>query len=172
MWYPTLSDLIIYAIVFVISALFRYLWLLQYYFTSITPPRLRKPCVGRNIEDSDADLYAEYHGGKMTPESTSSSEGSVIERTRILERRVDRKNISKEPRYCRLTPDLSNTINTNFASIHQQTDHGEGQSFDFHGWFEGIYEEHHRMTRETSAGSMTPVSPYDDELRARSWSQG
>nr|KAG5700923.1 hypothetical protein BaRGS_034208 [Batillaria attramentaria] len=83
--------------------------------------RRRKPCLGRNIEDSDADLYAEYHGGKMTPESTSSSEGSLIERTRAFERRIERNRQAME-RYSEFTPDLTSTINTDFASMEPQSD--------------------------------------------------
>ena len=147
---------------------------------SITPPRRRKPCLGRNIEDSDADLYAEYHEGKMTPESTSSSEGSSIERSRAFERRVERNRLVME-RQSELTPDLASTINTDFASMAPQPAGGDGQGFDFQGWFQGVYEEHHRRVRETppqardqrvhSATDGTFLAPPDDH-RARSWSQG
>lgn len=44
------------------------------------PPSRRRPCVGRNIEDSDADLYAEYHGGKLG--SRSSSDASLHDSSR------------------------------------------------------------------------------------------
>ncbi|KAK3733745.1 hypothetical protein RRG08_026859 [Elysia crispata] len=47
---------------------------------SSIPPCRRKPCLGRNIEDSDADLYAEYHGGGLG--SRSSSETSLHDNQR------------------------------------------------------------------------------------------
>ena len=151
---------------------------------SITPPRRRKPCLGRNIEDSDADLYAEYHEGKMTPESTSSSEGSFIERSRAFERRVERNRLVME-RQSELTPDLAATINTDFASIAAQPSGSGGnsssQGFDFQGWFQGVYEEQRCAVREAplqvreqrvhSAGDGAFLSPPEDH-RVRSWSQG
>ncbi|KAK7488750.1 hypothetical protein BaRGS_00020047 [Batillaria attramentaria] len=148
---------------------------------SITPPRRRKPCLGRNIEDSDADLYAEYHGGKMTPESTSSSEGSLIERTRAFERRIERNRQAME-RYSEFTPDLTSTINTDFASMEPQSDSVGSQGFDFQRWVEGVYEEHRDMLRESSsqlrerrvqsANEANLLLPPEDEWRSRSWSQG
>ncbi|XP_070211949.1 sterol regulatory element-binding protein cleavage-activating protein-like isoform X2 [Littorina saxatilis] len=148
---------------------------------SITPPRRRKPCVGRNIEDSDADLYAEYHGGKMTPESTSSSEGSFIERCRAFERRAERNRLAIE-RYEELTPDLASTINTDFASIPVKGEHADSESgFDFHGWFQGVYDEHRRSVTETpqlAREQRIHSSPDDaflsvpEDQRCRSWSQG
>ncbi|XP_076472128.1 sterol regulatory element-binding protein cleavage-activating protein-like [Babylonia areolata] len=145
---------------------------------SITPPRRRRPCLGRNIEDSDADLYAEYHGGKMTPESTSSSEGSFIERTRAFERRAEK---TRQANMSELIPDLASTINTNFSSMPAQPVSSSSQGFDFQRWFEGVHEEHHRIARDIalqnrehrvrSVSDGTSLTPPDD-LRVRSWSQG
>ncbi|XP_064598999.1 LOW QUALITY PROTEIN: sterol regulatory element-binding protein cleavage-activating protein-like [Liolophura sinensis] len=50
----------------------------------VTPPMKRKPCVGRNVEDSDADLYAEFHEDDFTrklhagPPGASSFRGGVL----------------------------------------------------------------------------------------------
>lgn len=46
--------------------------------TSITPESLRKPCVGRNIDDSDADLYAEYHGDRTGSHNNSNEDFSSL----------------------------------------------------------------------------------------------
>jgi len=105
--------------IFIVILYFRNWLSISCFFSSfsITPPRRRKPCLGRNIEDSDADLYAEYHGGK-TPESTSSSEfdGSYLDRCRSLERRSEKNRLALE-RPDEFLPDLASTINTDFASI-------------------------------------------------------
>ena len=116
----------------------------------------------------------------MTPESTSSSEGSFIERSRAFERRVERNRLVME-RQSELTLDLSSTINTDFASIPTQPASAGSQGFDFQSWFQGVYEEHHRMVREAppqareqrvhSAGDSTFLTLPDDH-RGRSWSQG
>lgn len=120
----------------------------------------------------------------MTPESTSSSEGSFIERSRAFERRVERNRLVME-RQSDLTPDLAATINTDFASIAVQPTGSGGnsssQGFDFQGWFQGVYEEQRRVVREAppqvreqrvhSAGDGAFLSPPEDH-RVRSWSQG
>ena len=120
----------------------------------------------------------------MTPESTSSSEGSFIERSRAFERRVERNRLVME-RQSELIPDLAATINTDFASIATQSTGSGGnsssQGFDFQGWFQGVYEEQRHAVREAplqvreqrvhSAGDGAFLSPPEDH-RVRSWSQG
>lgn len=120
----------------------------------------------------------------MTPESTSSSEGSFIERSRAFERRVERNRLVME-RQSELTPDLAATINTDFASIAAQPavsgGNSSSQGFDFQGWFQGVYEEQRRAVREAplqvreqrvhGAGDGAFLSPPEDH-RVRSWSQG
>ncbi|KAL8598351.1 hypothetical protein ACOMHN_047672 [Nucella lapillus] len=144
---------------------------------SITPPRRRRPCLGRNIEDSDADLYAEYHGGKITPESTSSSEGSFIERPpRAFDRRAEK---CRQGNLSELIPDLASTINTNFASLPREAvSSSSSQGFDFQRWFEGVDEDgmardfclyREQRVRSVSDGASLTSS---DDLRVRSWSQG
>ena len=64
------------------------------------------------MDDSDADLYAEFHGGKMTPESTSSSEGSYISISRSLERRSKASSIERYH-----DSDMNSSINTDFAAL-------------------------------------------------------
>ncbi|OWF39399.1 sterol regulatory element-binding protein cleavage-activating protein-like [Mizuhopecten yessoensis] len=94
---------------------------------STTPPVKRKPCVGRNIEDSDADLYDEYHGDS----STLSMDTSLHQQ----EARYDPdQGLSGGPRHrshsntkppgdaCRrnifnFEPDLNSTIDTNFTAL-------------------------------------------------------
>ncbi|XP_025093802.1 sterol regulatory element-binding protein cleavage-activating protein-like isoform X2 [Pomacea canaliculata] len=145
---------------------------------SITPPRRRRPCVGRNIEDSDADLYAEYHGDKMTPESTSSSEGSFIDRNRLLERRSER-NRHVIDRYRDLGLDLVSSINTDFVAMDPQPDADHTQGYDFKRWLDGVSTEHFQPLSDVpfanrkipSADGNCTVPPGED-VRARSWSQG
>ena len=62
--------------------LFFFIVILVVFFSLLSsiPPCRRKPCLGRNIEDSDADLYAEYHGGGLG--SRSSSETSLHDNQR------------------------------------------------------------------------------------------
>ena len=118
----------------------------------------------------------------MTPESTSSSEGSFIERSRALERRVEKTRWAAE-RQGDLIPDLASTINTDFASIAAHPASSDSQGFDFQGWFEGVYEEHRRLVREPAvhvreqrvqsasvSDGITLTLPED--VRARSWSHG
>lgn len=95
---------------------------------SATPPMKRKPCLGRNIEDSDAALYDEYHGDTSTISMDTSfqqqddcrSDADVTSfsgpRHRTLSNAkqagdVCRKNIFN------FEPDLHSTINTNFTAL-------------------------------------------------------
>jgi hypothetical protein len=134
------------------------------------------------MDDSDADLYAEFHGGKMTPESTSSSEGSYISLSRSFERRGERNRLAIDRYNSDFTPDLASTIYTDFAAIPAKDSDNTGspsRGFDFQGWFQDVYDEHHRLVRETtpreqrvhSAGNGSYLSPPDDQ-RVRSYSHG
>ncbi|CAG5116411.1 unnamed protein product, partial [Candidula unifasciata] len=161
-----------------------------------TPAAQRRPCVGRNIEDSDADLYAEYHGAM---DSRSSSESSLLETkaggdsdgVRIRTGRIlpadtsgHGKKIGPSRRsslkYQDLVPDLVSSINTEFSSMHQPTPAiNSSTGYDFRSWFEGVYEEHRRFMaddsqmqqpRVHSSSDLTMIGKYGD--RSRSWSYG
>lgn len=111
--------------------------------------------MGRNIEDSDADLYAEYHGAI---ESRSSSEASLVDLRGAGEGdgvRIRRGNVSltdtgsgrgkrlghsrrTSRRYQDFMPDLSSSINTEFSSMDPQMQStSSAAGYDFKSWFEG-----------------------------------
>ncbi|KAK3101013.1 hypothetical protein FSP39_000257 [Pinctada imbricata] len=90
-----------------------------------TPPVTRKPCLGRNINDSDADLYAEYHGNGNHGSSIHDDDNDAIttddtstQSVRLRSRRVTAKPKSKQARKLFMNePDLSGTIDTNFSQL-------------------------------------------------------
>ncbi|XP_052801573.1 sterol regulatory element-binding protein cleavage-activating protein-like [Mya arenaria] len=92
---------------------------------SATPPMRRKPCEGRNIEDSDADLYAEYHGSHRNLEVSSSDLDLTPpdeERPQMRHRKIDEakeKCISaeKNKETYENFPDLKSTIDTDFTRM-------------------------------------------------------
>jgi hypothetical protein len=68
-------------------------------------------------------------------------------------------------------PDLASTINTDFACLQAKDGNDSAsactspsQGFDFQGWFQHVYVEHHRMVRETT--------PYSREQRVHSAGDG
>ncbi|XP_069110525.1 sterol regulatory element-binding protein cleavage-activating protein-like [Argopecten irradians] len=85
-------------------------------------PIKRKPCVGRNIEDSDADLYDEYHGDSSavsTDTSLYQQDGGDIGGG---PRHRGRSNAKQPGDVCRrnifsFEPDLNSTIDTNFSAL-------------------------------------------------------
>ncbi|XP_060066336.1 sterol regulatory element-binding protein cleavage-activating protein-like [Ylistrum balloti] len=91
---------------------------------SATPPVKRKPCVGRNIEDSDADLYDEYHGDSSSASIDTSLyqvEGSDVSLSGGPRHR-GRSNVKHPGDACRrnifsFEPDLNSTIDTNFTAV-------------------------------------------------------
>ena len=118
---------------------------------------------GRNTDDSDADLYAEYHEHVVT--ETASSEGKVYLRLS--------DNIPPGPRqqshsssgsddftFSDISPDLSSSISTNFSELDSALGTpGKGETtgerpgvgaeggYDFTSRFESYYREH----RDTAA---------------------
>ena len=150
-------------------------------FCSITPPVRRKPCVGRNIEDSDADLYAEYHGNDNSVFTDPSSS------TLGPRQRSSSKRQNQEPQRKLFTnqPDLSGSINTNFSLLSNSNqplssltpsplpDH---TGFDFNGQFSNIYSDHQRFLEENDEGIFNrgdgDLDIQYDEWRSRSWSAG
>lgn len=93
----------------------------------------RKPCEGRNVEDSDADLYAEYHGNHSNSSNTSMSDNldpfhgqGQDDRPQPRHRQLSgRKNgeqsaLQNKERYENF-PDLKSTIDVNFVSMYRQT---------------------------------------------------
>jgi hypothetical protein len=150
-------------------------------FCSITPPVRRKPCVGRNIEDSDADLYAEYHGNDNSVFTDPSSS------TLGPRQRSSSKRQNQEPKRKLFTnqPDLSGSINTNFSLLSNSNqplssltpsplpDH---TGFDFNGQFSNIYSDHQRFLEENDEGIFNhgdgDLDNHYDEWRSRSWSAG
>lgn len=159
---------------------------------SITPQTRRRPCVGRNIEDSDADLYAEFHGSRSSSE-TSLAEGGGGDGVRIrkgnsswaeaIGGRSKRTGLSRKTShsiYEDLRPDLVSTINTEFSSMDPRAHQSSPGGYDFKSWFEGLYEEHRRLLESEghsfpnlkvqSATDLTLLS--SPQERARSWSYG
>lgn len=114
----------------------------------------------------------------MTPESTSSSEGSFIDRNRLLERRSER-NRHVIDRYRDLGLDLVSSINTDFVAMDPQPDADHTQGYDFKRWLDGVSTEHFQPLSDVpfanrkipSADGNCTVPPGED-VRARSWSQG
>ena len=113
-----------------------------YLLFSLAVPLSRKPIPGRNIDDSDADLYAEYHGppppgvvaasppmmGHMSPLGASPpTQPSYLQQRATPP--VPRVQEARKPRHRSHTrcqsygspfdflPDLSETIDTNFTSV-------------------------------------------------------
>ncbi|XP_071102680.1 sterol regulatory element-binding protein cleavage-activating protein-like [Haliotis cracherodii] len=143
---------------------------------SFTPPQSRKPCVGRNIEDSDADLYAEYHGDSSFSDFNESSESPY---TRKMCERSHRSSSS----FSDVKPDLSSTINTQFSSIESSPGARSADAFSFQGLFEGVYEEHRHLVAEGGTKEMRERQLHsaqetqhlqlpEDSARNRSWSAG
>ncbi|ESO96220.1 hypothetical protein LOTGIDRAFT_239368 [Lottia gigantea] len=150
---------------------------------SITPPRRRKPCLGRNIEDSDADLYAEYHGDSFGLDSTGSSETSLSDKSGSLEH--SRKFIFDNE------PDLSSTICCDFKTPDPKVSKEiptDGQiGYDFQSRFGKVYEEHwqlvnqvepmpsardSRIKSQESSINTSGSTDWENSLRTRSWSAG
>lgn len=143
---------------------------------SVTPPMKRKPCVGRNIEDSDADLYAEYHG----------DDSSVFPKdlnTVGPRQRSSSKRQSTEPQRKLFTnqPDLSSSVYTNFSSLSNDdplsltpSPQPNNAGFDFRGQFGSIYTNHQRFLQENGDGNLGDggQTNQNDEWRSRSWSAG
>ncbi|KAK0057373.1 sterol regulatory element-binding protein cleavage-activating protein-like isoform X1 [Biomphalaria pfeifferi] len=159
------------------------------------PLTRRRPCVGRNIEDSDADLYAEYHGSRSSSETSLadiSGSGGAGDGVRIRRgnfswtepgsgrlKRTGNANRISHNIFQDLRPDLISTVNTEFSSLDPKMHQSSRNGYDFKHWFEGLYEEHRRYLeaegqvsniRTSSANDVTAlITPYE---RLRSWSYG
>lgn len=141
----------------------------------MTPPVKRKPCLGRNIEDSDADLYAEYHGDDSSVLTDSSNNIGPRQRSSS-----GRKDTEAARKLFIAQPDLSSTINTNFSILSNSdqlsltpSPQPENRGFDFTGQFGNVYANHQRFLEESGeAVSNRGDGDIRDEWRSRSWSVG
>lgn len=83
---------------------------------------MKRRVEGRNIEDSDADLYAEYHGTDSSLNDdldlSGSHDNSSTIRHRVSFSCQSEKEI--ENNSFEFQPDLSSTIETNFRSMYQK----------------------------------------------------
>lgn len=110
----------------------------------------RNPCLGRNIEDSEAELYAEYHGEKTDNLSSSAltEDGLKTRQRNITKGKSPKKKLfAKEP-------DLTGTIDTDFSCSQSSKNNpsqsasasspaaGAQQVYDFQNKFQGLYDEH------------------------------
>ncbi|KAH9496900.1 hypothetical protein Btru_010103 [Bulinus truncatus] len=164
---------------------------------NLMPRARRKPCVGRNIEDSDADLYAEYHGSRSSSETSladisggaGGGDGVRIRRgnthymTEPGSARMKRSGSAKKISntfYQDIQPDLLSTINTEFSSIESRRHQSSPDGYDFKHWFEGLYEEHRRYLEAEGHASPNIKNPSSNDgtqlatplERIRSWSYG
>lgn len=123
----------------------------------MAPVSRRRPCVGRNIEDSDADLYAEYHGSRSSSELSLAEESGGWDGIRsrrgnsswsdVRGRRVGSARKSNSLTRSDLKPDLVSTINTEFTSIDQRRHQSTPNGYDFRSWFEGCFFFKHKFNR-------------------------
>ena len=88
---------------------------IQAYIFSATPLMVRTPAPGRNIDDSDADLYAEYH---ESPVFTGNGH-QVTAHTdpNPPKKKTKRHTRNKSADWAVLAPDLTSTIDTNFTTL-------------------------------------------------------
>ncbi|XP_062599956.1 sterol regulatory element-binding protein cleavage-activating protein-like [Saccostrea cucullata] len=161
-----------------------------------TPPVKRKPCLGRNINDSDADLYAEYHGNGSHGNSSDPEEVD-LHRVRPRQKTVSLVPSPHGKKLFQNQPNLAGTIHTNFnvappspvshssptsldppsvftpessPSLDKSVSQLSGvvsAGFDFQSRFQPLYDEHAQFLREN------PVEEeVFSEIRSRSWSAG
>lgn len=153
--------------------------------------------MGRNINDSDADLYAEYHGNG----DSSDREEVDLPRPRL---RAPRQPISSQTpplqgkKLFHNQPDLLGTIHTNFSqtppspvnhtsptsldppsvissesspllssSSSSLMDRDSTSGFNFQSWFQPLYDEHAQFLRDNPI-----VDDVFSDSRSRSWSAG
>ncbi|XP_064647832.1 sterol regulatory element-binding protein cleavage-activating protein-like [Lineus longissimus] len=139
------------------------------------PPHMeRKPCPGRNINDSESDLYDEFHGTN-SPSVDSSPDNSQID---IHKRNVHDQKLSspgdRKPGHNRcastgtkninkfeFVPDLSSTVQTDFSAIaksrpesNRATSLDDLQHLKEHGYdFGSKFDPHFQQQRELVAES-------------------
>ena len=100
---------------------------------------MKRRVEGRNIEDSDAELYAEYHGTDSALSDDLDLSGCHDNSSEVRHRVTfsSQPDIETDKAKYELHPDLSNTIETNFTSMYQQkpeigqkTNQDQGQRSD------------------------------------------
>lgn len=168
----------------------------SYELLRATPPVKRRPCLGRNINDSDADLYAEYHGnGTSSDPEEDDPQGPRLRSSRqpqgVQPLPLKGRNLFQNQ------PNLQATIQTNFSkappspvnhisptsldppsvftpecsplpgSSNVSVESSRG-AFDFQSWFQPVYNEHAQYLKENPPKDGDVFS----ETRARSWSAG
>ena len=127
----------------------------------VPPPPLteRNPVPGRNTDDSDADLYAEYHE-HIVMETPSSEVKMLLHPPDNMppgpRQQYHSSSESEDFTFSDIAPDLSSSISTNFSELdsalstpgkgEEPKQEGEG-GYDFASRFEPFYKEH----RDTAA---------------------
>ena len=86
---------------------------------------MKRRVEGRNVEDSDADLYAEYHGTDCSMNNDNDLDlSSYQDNSPVVRHRVTfsiQQSESKDSRNpYEYHPDLTNTIETDFRSMYQK----------------------------------------------------
>ncbi|KAL4222496.1 hypothetical protein ACF0H5_018535 [Mactra antiquata] len=164
---------------------------------SATPPMKRKPCEGRNVEDSEAELYAEYHGNYdnqivATP-TNISHEDQPQPRLRRTSGRSD--NAQQSGDRFENFPDLKNTIDLNFTRMYcgkqpparvtkseeignsqnVSSEDGKDDGYDFKERFDGLYQEHEQYLEDKKVHDESRrqyLSLESSSHRSKSWSEG
>ncbi|KAK2173041.1 hypothetical protein NP493_908g00028 [Ridgeia piscesae] len=129
--------------------------------TLVPPPPLteRNPVPGRNTDDSDADLYAEYHE-HIVMETPSSEKKILLHPPDNMppgpRQQYHSSSESEDFTFSDIAPDLSSSISTNFSDLDSALGTpGKGEEpkqeaqggYDFASRFEPFYKEH----RDTAA---------------------
>ena len=112
---------------------------------------MKRRVEGRNIEDSDAELYAEYHGTDSVL-SDDLDISSCFDNSAEVRHRVKfsvQPELETEKDKYELHPNLSSTIETNFTSMYRQNSE-TGQT-----------ENLGQGERSASAGSDTKINESD-----------
>lgn len=154
----------------------------------------RKPCEGRNVEDSEAELYAEYHGShdNQVMSTDPGQDDQAGPRLRRISGRSENDNLPSD-RFEQF-PDLKSTIELNFTRMysgkvpnvsvtnHEEipstqtsvTDMNQGHGFDFKK-FDGLYQEHEQYLEDKKVHDEARKHYLSLEARAnrsKSWSEG
>ncbi|CAH1788116.1 unnamed protein product [Owenia fusiformis] len=133
----------------------------------ITPPLRRKPCVGRNINDSDADLYAEYHGSPPTSDITQPqlSTASSMEEIDPFET-FNQQSPSIHNDIFEHLPDLSDTIDTDFMSISKNSNSSNRSAHSVDSWTTSAPYQHDSRTKPQQRAG------FQKHARNVSWDSG
>ena len=120
--------------------------------SSAHPEDIRDPTDGRNINDSDADLYAEFHEPTAFNKPKESSPAPIMSDLLMGQRsptfkghRRSKSDLSDQ------VPDLTSSINTDFSTLEPSKtlspSSGEPSGYDFSG-FDEFYVQHQRTKEE------------------------